>query len=92
MSVEIKIFDIFHLQTGATVFAGSMIGQKKTFKNNKMQLLIDNKEHQTVNITGEMLMDERHSADLRAVSTYDSIELSSDFVKNHECKLVEIEN
>ncbi len=92
MSVEIKIFDIFHFQTGETVFAGSITGQKKLFKDNKMQLLIDNKEHQTVNIAGEMLMDRRHSLDLRAVSTYDSIELTSDFVKNHECRLVEIEN
>lgn len=92
MSVEIKIFDIFHLQTGATVFAGSITGQKKLFKDNKMQLLIDNKEHQTVNIAGEMLMDKRRSLDLRAVSTYDSIELTSDFVKNYECRLVEIEN
>ncbi|MEM6610909.1 MAG: hypothetical protein AAF652_01385 [Cyanobacteria bacterium P01_C01_bin.72] len=88
MSIEIKISDIFHLQTGATVFAGLIIGEKEIFKDNKMQLWIDNKEYQTVNITGEMLMDRKHPLNHRAVSTYDAIELTSDFVRSHECKLI----
>ena len=91
MSVEIKIFDIFRLQTGATVFAGSLIGEKKLFKDNRMQLFVDNKEYQTVNIAGEMLMDRKDSRNLRAVSTFDSIDLTSNFIKNHECKLIEVE-
>ncbi len=46
-----------------------------------MQLLVDNQEYQTINVAGEMLMDRKHPLDHRAFSTYDSIELTSDFVK-----------
>jgi len=86
-----KIVEIFHLQTGATVFTGSLIGEKKMFKDSRMQLSIDNKEDRIVNIAGEMLTNRPHPLGYRGISTYDSIELTSDFVKSHECKLIEIE-
>ena len=92
MSFEMKIFDIFHSPTGQTIFAGSIIGKKKLFKNSKAQLLIDNQKCQTIKIQGELLMDVRHPLDHKAISTTDSINLTSDFVKKHECRLVEIEN
>ena len=92
MSIEIKVFDIFHLQTGETVFAGLITGSEKLFKNCKMQLLIDNQKYQTVKIEGEMLMDKKKSFNHRAVSTTDSIDLTSDFIKNHECRLVEADS
>jgi hypothetical protein len=92
MSFEMKIFDIFHFQTGQTVFAGSIIKEKELLKNSKMQLLIDNQKYQTIEIEGEFLMDVKHPLNHRAISTKDFIDLTSDFVKKHECKLVEIEN
>ena len=90
MSLEMKIVDLFHLQTGATVFAGLLVGEKKVFKDYKMRLSIDNKEDRTVNIAGEILTDRKHPLGHRGILTYDSIELTSDFVKKHECKLIEI--
>ncbi|MEM8673286.1 MAG: hypothetical protein AAGF83_05365 [Cyanobacteria bacterium P01_G01_bin.67] len=92
MSVEIKICDIFHLQTGSTIFAGLITGKKKLLKNSKMQLLVDSQKYKTITIEGEMLMDQRHSLDLRAVSTNDTVDLTSDFIKNHDCILVEFES
>ena len=91
MSVEMKIADIFHFQTGETVFVGSIVGEKKSFKDSEMRLSIDNKEDCIVKIAGQMLTDRPHPLGYRGISTYDSIELTSDFVKNHECKLIEIE-
>lgn len=92
MTIEIKVYDIFHLQTGETIFAGLVTGTEKLFKNRKMQLLIDNQKYQTVKIEGEMLMDRKKSLNHRAVSTTDSIDLTSDFIKNHECRLVEVDS
>ena len=92
MSVEIKIFDIFHLQTGATILAGLITGNEKYLKDIKIQLLIDNQTYQTIKIEGEMLTDTRHPLDFRGVTTFDPVDLTSDFIKNHECRLVEIKN
>jgi hypothetical protein len=92
MSFEMKIFDIFHFQTGQTIFAGSIMGKKELLKNSKVQLLIDNQKHQTIEIEGELLIDRKHPLNHRAISTKDFIDLTSEFVKKHECKLVEIEN
>jgi hypothetical protein len=91
MSFEMKIFDIFHLQSGRTVLAGSIIGKKELIKNNKVQLVIDNREERIIEIEGEFLMDVKHPLNHRAISTTDLIDLTSDFVKKHECKLVKIQ-
>lgn len=92
MSFEMKIFDIFHFQSGQTIFASSIAEKKELLKNSKVQLLIDNKKHQTIKIEGELLMDVKHPLNHKAISTTDFIDLTSNFVKKHECKLVEIEN
>lgn len=57
-----------------------------------MQLLVDNQKYQLIKIEGEMLIDKNKFLDHRAVSTTDSIDLTSDFIKNHECKLVEADS
>ncbi len=90
MNFEMKIADVFHFKSGQTVFSGSVTGKEKIIKNTKAQLIVDNQEHQIVEIQGEMLVDRRHPLSHRAISTTDSIDLTSDFVKKHECKLVEI--
>jgi hypothetical protein len=90
MTFEMKIFDIFHLQSGQTVFAGSIIDNQELIKNKKAKLLIDNQKKQIIEIEGEFLMDVRHPLNYRAISTTDLIELTSEFVKKHDCKLIEI--
>ena len=91
MSFEMKIFDIFHFQSGETIFAGSIVGNQSLLQNIKAQLLIDDKEYQTIKIDGELLMDVKHPDNHRAISTTDFIDLTSDFVKEHDCKLIELE-
>ena len=68
------------------------IFSEKYLKDIKMQLLIDNQKYQTIKIEGDMLTDKRHPLDFRGVTTFDSVDLTSDFIKNHECRLVEIKN
>jgi hypothetical protein len=86
---EMKILDIFHFQSGQTVFAGSVTGKENVIKNSKVELIIDGKVHQTIQLEGEFLMDVRHPSGHRAISTIDRVDLTSEFVKKHECRLVE---
>ncbi len=90
MSFEMKIFDIFHFQSGETIFAGSIVGNQCLLQNIKAQLLIDDKEYQTIKIDGELLMDVKHPYNHRAISTTDFIYLTSYFVKKHDCQLIEL--
>ena len=90
MNFEMKIADVFHFKSGQTIFAGSITGREKLINNTKVQLIIDNQKQQIIEIQGEMLVDRKHPLNHRAISTTDIIELTSDLVKNHECKLVEI--
>lgn len=90
VNFEMKIADVFHLNSGQTIFAGSVTGIEKLINNTKAQLIIDNREQQIIEIQGEMLMDRRHPLNHRAISTTDIIDITSDLVKKHECRLVEI--
>lgn len=90
MNFEMKIDDVFHLSSGQTIFAGSVTGRENLIKNIKAQLIVDNQEQQIIEIQGEMLVDRRHPLNHRAISTTDIIDITSDLVKKHECRLVEI--
>jgi hypothetical protein len=87
---EMKILDIFHFQSGQTVFAGSVTGTKNLIKNSKVELRIDGQVHQTIELEGEFLMDVRHPSGHRAISTIDRVDLTSECIKKHECRLIEV--
>jgi hypothetical protein len=87
MNFEMKIFDVFHLQSGQTVFAGSVTGTKSLIKNFEATLLVDGKISQIVEIDGEFMMNIRHPDGHRAISTKNPVDLTSEFVKKHECIL-----
>ncbi|MGL5872927.1 MAG: hypothetical protein ACRC2R_11275 [Xenococcaceae cyanobacterium] len=87
MNFEMKIFDVFHLQSGQTVFAGYVTGTKNLIENSKAKLSIDGKISQIVEIEGEFIMNVRHPYGHRAISTIELVDLTSEFVKKHECIL-----
>ena len=93
MDIHIKIADIFHLSIGGTTFAGNisqeipLIGKNQYMAN----LVIDGSIYQeNIHIAGEWLggsHPDRH----RAILTTEVIDLTSDFIKSHDCQLVLIE-
>ena len=91
MSFEVKVFDIFHLQSNQTVFAGLVSGHDNLLTKCKAQLLIDNKTHKVLVVEGEFIMDRKHPLGHRAISTKDTVDLTSEFVKAHDCRLKQID-
>ncbi len=91
MGFEIKIFEIFHLKSNQTIFAGSVLGHDNRFKKCKAQLFIDDESNNLVEIEGELIMDRKHPQGHRAISTRDKVDLTSEFVKMHNCRLKQID-
>ena len=91
MGFEVKIFEIFHLKSNQTIFAGSVSGYDSRLKKCKAQLFIDNKVHKIIEIEGELIMDRKHPQGHRAISTRDKVDLTSEFIRTHNCKLKQID-
>jgi hypothetical protein len=94
MNTQMKMFDIFHFQTGETIFAGKLseeipiITSKSKYLGN---LIVDGSIYQqNIKIIGEMIGG-RHPDGYRSFITMETVEINSDFVKNHDCQLVLIE-
>ncbi len=92
MDVYMQIVDIFHLLIGGTTFAGKipqeipLIGKSQYVAN----LIVDGSIYQeNIHIAGEWIG--RHPDGFRAISTIEVIDLTSDFVKDHDCQLILIE-
>jgi hypothetical protein len=84
-----QIVDIFHFSVGGTTFAGKisqeipLIGTSQYMAN----LIVDGSIYQeNIHIAGEWIG--RHPDGSRAISTIEVINLTSDFVKNHDCQLL----
>ena len=90
MSFEIKIFELFYLKPNQTVFAGLVLGHNSRLKKCKAQLLIDDKNYKNVDIEGELIMARKHPKGHRAIFTRDKIDLTSEFIKMHNCRLKQI--
>ena len=84
------VADVFHLQSGYTVFAGPIRGSDQIVRSCKAELFIDGKLSQIVEISGEFLMNVKHPEAYRAISTEQHLDLTSTFVKQHLCQLKEI--
>ncbi|MBC6419465.1 MAG: hypothetical protein GDA44_12175 [Prochloron sp. SP5CPC1] len=84
------VTDVFHLQSGYTVFAGPIQGSDQIVRSCKAELFIDGKLCQRVEISGEFLMNVKHPEGYRAISTEQHLDLTSTFVKQHFCQLKEI--
>ena len=88
-----QIVDIFHLSIGGTTFAGNisqeipLIGKNQYVAN----LIVDGSIYrESIHITGEWLRGIRPDG-RRAILTTEVIDLTSNFVKNHDCQLVLLE-
>lgn len=90
MNFEMQIIEVFHFQSGETVFAGSVTGRNELIKQCKAELIIDGTVDKTIEIRGEFL-GVRHPEGHRALSTFEPIELTSEFVKKHDCTLRSIQ-
>ncbi|CAN1209012.1 hypothetical protein TUMEXPCC7403_02230 [Tumidithrix helvetica PCC 7403] len=91
MCFEVKITDVFHLSSRFTVFVGPVIGANELIKSGqKVKLLIDGSYVQNLKTHGEWIGSPKHPKGYRSISTLDSVSLTSDFVKAHDCTLVGI--
>jgi hypothetical protein len=94
MNTQMKILNIFHFQTGETIFAGKLSEEIPIIRIKTKyvaDLIVDDQIYQqNIKINGEMVAD-RNPHGYRAMITMEKIEINSDFVKNHDCQLVLIE-
>jgi hypothetical protein len=89
MDIHMQIVDIFHLSISGTTFAGKITqGTPLIGKNQYMaNLIVDGSIYQeNIHIAGEWIS--RHPDGYRAISTIEVIDLTSDFVKDHDCQLI----
>jgi hypothetical protein len=91
MNFTMVIADTFHLQSGQIVFAGKIEGGSNPVKPCEAQLFIDDQLAHNVMISGEFLMDVRHPEGYRAISTNQPVSLTSTYVKEHLCQLMELD-
>ena len=88
-----QIVDIFHLSMGGTTLVGNISREIPLIDKNQYManLVIDGSIYQdNIHIAGEWLgrsYPDRH----RAILTTEVIDLTSDFIKSHDCQLVLIE-
>jgi hypothetical protein len=81
------VLDIFHLQSGYTVFVGPIEGCSMPIKQCSAELLLDGKVIQTLTVSGEFLMNVKHPQGHRAISTTDCVDLTSSSVREHQYSL-----
>lgn len=84
---DMKVYDIFHLESGYTVFAGSVDTTQSPVKEIHAELIVDGHRIRRFDIQGEFLMDRKHPKGYRAISTLESIDIDSDFVKTHDVSI-----
>jgi hypothetical protein len=92
MDIYMQIVDIFHLSISGTTFAGKISEEIPLICKNQYManLIVDGSIYQeNIHIAGEWIS--RHPDGSRAISTIEVIDLTSDFIKDHDCQLILIE-
>jgi hypothetical protein len=93
MEFKMKIDDIFNLSSGDTVFVGSIEGTDKLIKfGQKAQLLIDGLPDRIIETRGEWHQTPRNRDGKRSISVLNAGDLTSEFVKQHDCTLISLVN
>jgi hypothetical protein len=91
MNFEMRIADVFKLSSGYIVFVGQIVGSNDLIKSGqKAKLLVDDSFHQCIEIHGEWKGNSIHPQGYRSISTLEAVEITSEFVKNHNCVLVSV--
>ena len=85
------IAGIFKLSRGVTAFVGNISGQKNMIMGSKAMLVVDGKPCETIDKLNEAITNKPTKNDYRSLETSNRINLTQDFVNNHECKLIEIQ-
>jgi hypothetical protein len=87
MKFNMKIIAVFHFSTGETVFAGPINGTYNRSELCMVRLTVNGEFSQTIEISGEFLMNARHPEDHRAIFTNQYVNLTTDFINENECSL-----
>ncbi|NJL52736.1 MAG: hypothetical protein HC930_11955 [Hydrococcus sp. SU_1_0] len=91
MNFEMKIADVFILSSGYTIFVGEVIGTHDLIKSGqKVNLFIDGLSRQCFETHGEWKANTNSPQGYRSLSTLESVDLTSEFVKNHRCTLISV--
>lgn len=91
---EMLIVDVFHFDNEKTVFAGVISGDHSNLiRKTTCSLVINGESKGTVVIEGEMmpLGRRQESSHIRSVSSSGHVNLSSEFVKHNDCRLLMME-
>ena len=88
-----KIDAIFHLSSGDTILTGSIEGTDKLIKfGQKAQLLIDGLPDRIIETRGEWHQIPRNRESKTSISVLNAEDLTSEFVKQHDCTLISLVN
>jgi hypothetical protein len=93
MGFQMQIDDVFHLSSGFTIFCGLVDGTEELIKfGQKAELFIDGLFYRIIETHGEWIGTPENLEGKRAISTLNTIDLTSEFVKQHNCVLISIED
>ncbi|AFY83605.1 hypothetical protein [Oscillatoria acuminata] len=87
MAFEMKICEIFKLQSGQTVFAGPLEGTSISIQNCQAELEVDGVIIQKLMIEGEFIMNVKHPVGHRAIFTTESVKINRSIIKQQTCYL-----
>jgi hypothetical protein len=91
MDFEMRIADVFKLSSGYIIFVGKIVGTNNLIKSGqKAKLLVDDLFYQCIEIHGEWKANSVHPQGYRSISTLEAVEITSEFVKDHNCVLVSV--
>ena len=84
------IVGIFQLSRGVTAFVGNVSGHRNMIMGSKAMLVVDGKSCETIDKLNEAITNKPTKNNYRSLETPNRINLTQDFINNHECKLIEI--
>lgn len=84
---EMLVCDLFHLQDGRTVFVGTVKCLNGLIQKCPVEVLVNEKVYKIIELGRKCLLDIKHPAGHRAISTSSTIDLTADVVRKHQCKL-----
>jgi hypothetical protein len=88
MNIKIKIFDIFHLAFGYSVFVGKFIGETPHRINGHIaNLIVEGDVYLEDMPIGGIMMGGRHPDGHVGIAMMTTISVTSDFIRDRDCYL-----
>lgn len=86
-NIKLNITELFHFESGQTVFVGKVENGPVYIPACELYLIIDGNVRQKVRLEGEMIPDTKNEEGLRIVSSNDKINLTRAEVLEYRCYL-----